>query len=187
MDSCVVIRRSSRFRGIRVSVLASGTIRVSAHPRVSTKDIHAFLASHQSWIDRARTRTREHVPLKGSSQEYARVKARALHLLRQRVQALSVLTGLVPKTVDVRNASSRWGSCSRRGRIMLHYRLMFLPQELIDYVILHELCHLRHFNHSRAFWDLLAVHSPSCQQWRRVLQEEGSRLALEASPYPVCM
>lgn len=115
--------------------------------------------------------------------EYRRYKSRALLYLRTRTKKLAKQTGFTPKNVRIRNASSRWGSCSRKGELMLHYRLVFLPPDLCDYVILHELCHLMHFNHSKSFWALLSQFVPACVSMRRILHKDGARLASEAAAH----
>lgn len=98
---------------------------------------------------------------------------RALHALAvrelpARVQELAALHGFQPPTVQVRNQRARWGSCSARRRISLNWRLVQAPPEVRDYIILHELAHLRHLNHSRAFWDEVArlcPAYPSAEAW----------------------
>lgn len=77
-----------------------------------------------------------------------------------RVQALSLALGLAYRRVSLRCQKTRWGSCSRDGAISLNARLLFLPPELVEYVLIHELCHLAHLNHSKRFWALVARHCP---------------------------
>jgi len=81
-------------------------------------------------------------------------------LLSEAIQTLSLQIGVVPKKVLVKNQKRRWGSCSSRGTINLNYRVLLLPQCLRDYVIIHELCHLREMNHSSRYWRLVESHCP---------------------------
>lgn len=69
--------------------------------------------------------------------------------------------GFTPNRITVRGQSSRWGSCSRKGNINLNFRMMKFRREIINYIIIHELCHLRHFDHSKAFWTEVSKHSPN--------------------------
>ncbi|QDH15393.1 M48 family peptidase [Oecophyllibacter saccharovorans] len=83
------------------------------------------------------------------------LKERAARTLPARVRHHAGRHGFTPSTIVLRDVRSRWGSCTRQGRIMLSWRLVFAPPAIQDYVILHELAHLHHFNHGKAFWDLV--------------------------------
>lgn len=90
--------------------------------------------------------------------------------LRARVLELAALHQCQVRTVSIRNQRSRWGSCSRRGTISLNWRLVQVPVEVRDYIILHELMHLRVMNHSRRFWSHVATACPGyeqCEAWLR--------------------
>ena len=95
-------------------------------------------------------------------------KREALACLRPRVEALARLAGLAPPKVFISPARSRWGSCNSRREIRLAWRLAKAPPRLVDYVICHELAHLRHMNHSRAFW---AEVERQCPDHRRLRDE----------------
>ncbi len=94
-------------------------------------------------------------------EHWYRAEARA-HL-GDRLTRLGVVLGVSPGRLSIRDQRTRWGSCSCRGNISLNWRLMLLPQPLAEYVTVHELCHLRHMNHSGAFWDMVATLVPD---WR---------------------
>ena len=96
--------------------------------------------------------------------------------LPERCRILAAQTGLHPSRVAVRDQRSRWGSCSARGAIMLNWRLLQMPPSVADYVILHELVHLDHPNHSRRFWTGV---ERVCAEWRaseRWLRRHGREL-----------
>jgi len=87
-----------------------------------------------------------------------------------RVSAYSEKTKLYFQDLRFKNQKSRWGSCSELKNINLNIRLLFLPIDLIDYVIIHELCHLKHLNHSKAFWALVASHCPDYKLHEKQLE-----------------
>ena len=90
--------------------------------------------------------------------------------LPERLAALALRHGFEVQAVSVRSQRSRWGSCSATGRISLNWRLIQFPDSVVEYVLLHELAHLRHMNHSRQFWSEVARLCPdyrTARQWLR--------------------
>ncbi|MEF2230464.1 MAG: SprT family zinc-dependent metalloprotease [Pseudodesulfovibrio sp.] len=90
-----------------------------------------------------------------------------------RLDALSRNIGLPYAALRVRHQRTRWGSCSARKTISLNARLLFLPPELVDQLLLHELCHTRHLDHSPAYWALVASHQPDWERLERELTRGG--------------
>jgi hypothetical protein len=105
-----------------------------------------------------------------------RTEAKAL--LSDRTRPLAAALGVAPARVAVRAQRTLWGSCSTRGTVSLNWRLVLLPATLADYVIVHELCHLRHMSHSPAFWALVAGALPDWRERRRQLATLSSALPL---------
>ena len=88
------------------------------------------------------------------------IRRRAQQSLPPLLEQVSRRTGLGFNRVSIRSQKTRWGSCSNRGNISLNDQLLFLPAETVEYLMIHELCHTRHLNHSRAFWALVQTHCP---------------------------
>jgi predicted metal-dependent hydrolase len=105
---------------------------------------------------------------------YLRVMAESE--LPARVTALAALHGCAVRNVSIRNQRSRWGSCSRHGAISLNWRLVQAPPEVLDYVIIHELMHLREMNHSERFWALVEAACPDFRASERWLKAHGPNL-----------
>lgn len=80
---------------------------------------------------------------------------------------------LLPREVHIKNYKARWGSCDSLGRVQLNWRLIFLPEWVVDYVIVHELCHLVHLNHSKAFWQLCQQSYAQTPQAKNWLKQQG--------------
>jgi predicted metal-dependent hydrolase len=97
-------------------------------------------------------------------------------LIRTRIQIWSSQMKLFPKALKFRNQKTRWGSCTSRGSIQINWRLIGAPIEVIDYILIHELAHLKHMNHSEEFWALVAAYCPDFEQSEKWLKENQSAL-----------
>jgi hypothetical protein len=87
------------------------------------------------------------------------------------LESVALRTGLGYRKLGIRSQKTRWGSCSIRGSISLNDQLLFLPRATVEYLMIHELCHTRYLNHSRAFWELVEVHCPGFHQHERQLNQ----------------
>lgn len=95
-------------------------------------------------------------------------KTRAL--VHERVQHFASQYGVAYGRIAIRKQKTRWGSCSREGNLNFNYRIGFLPEELADYIIVHELCHIRYFHHGKEFWTDVAKTIPEWKEYRKRLQ-----------------
>jgi predicted metal-dependent hydrolase len=100
----------------------------------------------------------------------------ARRVLTEKVRSFSALTGLKYKKVFIKDQKTRWGSCSRQGNLNFNFRLVLAPPEILDYLVIHEMCHLTHPNHSRDFWSLVGAYYPRFREARRWLKEQGPAL-----------
>lgn len=101
---------------------------------------------------------------------YEAHKESARTMVLDRIRHFNTHYGLPIKKIAIRNQKSRWGSCSRKGNLNFNYKLTFLPPELRDYVIVHEICHIKEFNHGRGFWQLVAETVPEYKEMRKQLR-----------------
>jgi len=170
------LRRSARSRSIRIAVDRHGRVRVSAPVRARKEDIERVVHGHRGWIAQAVGKAlerRAQLPPDLAAETYAhylRYKERARLLAHRKVKQWNAHFGFTVKRIAIKRFSSRWGSCSYQGNINLHYKLLFLPDRLLDYVVVHELCHLAHLNHSPAFWAAVARVLPDWRTRRAELQ-----------------
>lgn len=107
-----------------------------------------------------------------------RYRNAARQRLEERVAFYHDRTGGIYTSVTVRDQKTRWGSCSSRGTLSFNYRLIFAPPQVLDYVVVHELCHLTHMNHSKDFWNKVASVMPEYKVYRLWLKEHGQELTL---------
>lgn len=114
---------------------------------------------------------------KGSKSEYLKYKDQALILVKNKLEHFNKFYNFKYNKVTIRNQSTRWGSCSRRGNINFNYKLALLPESLTDYVVVHELCHIGEFNHSKDFWDLVARMIPDYKERRQELRIKSINLS----------
>ncbi len=103
------------------------------------------------------------------------MKAQAVAYLEPKLAHYAQRIGVQPKSLTVKGYKSRWGSCYADGRIQFNWRLMQAPAWVIDYVVVHELCHLVHANHSKAFWGLVNQHYPQTPEAKLVMKTHGAR------------
>lgn len=167
------LRRYSRAKSLKILLQADGGVTVTAPKFVSQRKIDEFVQSRQAWIARAQAKLRsrpQSFATHGSPAEYQAKKAAALRYVCERLAYFNHTYQLSWTAVAVRNPKSRWGSCSSTGRLMFSYKLVCLPPALADYIIVHELCHRQEMNHSRKFWQLVAVTIPDYAIRRRQLR-----------------
>jgi len=107
-----------------------------------------------------------------------RYRNNARTVFNARVAYFHPLTGGNYTSITVRDQKSRWGSCSSRGTLSFNYRLIFAPPKVLDYVVIHELCHLTHMNHSKDFWNMVAQIMPEYKTYKLWLREHGQELNL---------
>ncbi len=108
-----------------------------------------------------------------------RYKKAARSQFENRVAYYHTITGGEYTSITIRDQKTRWGSCSSTGTLSFNYRLIFAPPRILDYVVVHELCHLTHMNHSKDFWNMVASVMPEYKVHRKWLREHGHELTPE--------
>lgn len=139
----------------------------------SQREADAFARRHGAWIARQRRRlTRATLTV----EERRALRMRAREELPPRLLALAAAHGLNVARISIRNQRTRWGSCGRDGHITLNWRLVLMPERVRDYVLLHELMHLRRMDHSPDYWRLVASVCPEYLVARAWLRANGPGL-----------
>ena len=165
--------RHRRARRYVLRVDADGRVRVTIPRGGSRREADAFARRHLEWIARQRARLAH--PL-FSLDERRALRARAQAELPPRLLDLARAHGLDVFRVTIRNQRTRWGSCGRDGHITLNWRLVLMPERVRDYVLIHELMHLRRMDHSPAYWKHVAAACPDYRECRAWLRTHGPAL-----------
>ncbi len=165
----VIIRKSPLSKGVRFSVSTSGRLTMSVPTYTSTFLAKRFLNSNRDII-------REKLPLKDPKEQRARdyqkkvLMKKAREYLPYRLEYYAKLYGYSYDKFRLTHANTRWGSCSSNRTISLNIGLMKVPEVLRDYVILHELAHLNHMDHSKAFWAEVGSHDKNYKNHEKKLK-----------------
>lgn len=166
------MRRARRYI-LRVG--PDGTLRVTIPRGGSRAEAAAFVVSQAGWIEAERQRVRDQRATISPERETA-LRNEAAARLVPRLHELAAQHALTVTRVSIRNQRSRWGSCSRSGAIALNYRLVLMPAWVTDYVLIHELMHLREQNHGRRFWRHVERACPQFREAERWLRRHGRSL-----------
>ena len=162
----------SRRRTVALEVTREGRVLVRAPLRMTRGEIDRFVASHAGWLEKAKDRVAArqaaHPPL--TEQEIAALRQRAKEVLPGKVAHYAAIMGVVPTSVKINSARTRFGSCSGKNGICFSLYLMQYPEEAIDYVVFHELSHIRHHDHSPAFYAQVAKVMPDYRERMKLLK-----------------
>ena len=163
--------RSSR-RTLALEIGRDLTLTVRAPMKMPLSDIEAFVQKHDKWIEKKLSvmEKREITPDNLSAEEIAALKMRAKEILPKKVAYFAEIMGLKPSGVKITSAKKRFGSCSGKNSLCFSYELMLYPDEVIDYVVVHELAHIKHRNHSARFYSLIEKYLPDYKTRERILK-----------------
>ncbi len=178
-----LIRSSRKTLAIQISV--DGSVTVRAPMRCRKADVEAFVREKSGWIVRTqeelgrrvreREEKKEQLP-KWSREDYERHQRLAVQVLGQRTAYYAQKMGIIYGKITIRDQKTRWGSCSAKGNLNYNWRLILAPEEVLDYVVVHELAHRREMNHSDRFWSLVEEVLPDYKRRRSWLKKNGDML-----------
>jgi predicted metal-dependent hydrolase len=154
-------------------VRPDGAVRVTIPRGGSQAEARRFADRHMDWALRQRSKA---LAAKRPPEVEQDLKARAQRELPPRLLELAALHGLTVNRITIRAQRSRWGSCSPKGHIALNYRLMLMPPDVREYILIHELMHLKQADHSRKFWRHVEAACPQFRDAERWLRRNGSSL-----------
>ena len=169
----------SRRQSLGLEIKPDGTLLVRAPYKMRIKDIEAFIAKKSGWINRQTEKLRQAKARQNSAvilteEEIRRLTEEAKAYIPQRVAHYAEALGVTYGRVTIRHQRTKWGSCSSKGNLNFNCLLMLMSPEVIDSVVVHELCHRKEMNHSKRFYDEVLRVFPSYPQHNRWLKENGS-------------
>lgn len=162
------LKESGKAKRMRITIKSGGAIVLTKPCRVSIKLAQDFLLAKSSWI-------LKHSPSEGNgfyfggqrhfasflgNEQYIRLKKFALDFTVGRVEEINKIYKFRYNKISIKGHASRWGSCSAKGNLNFNYKICLFPEIIADYVVAHELCHLKEFNHSPRFWELVKIAVP---------------------------
>jgi predicted metal-dependent hydrolase len=170
----VHIRRSKRVQGHRIYVRQGHPPELVVRPRASDGEIDSAIKLHRDWLERQLAKLTE--PSLGLerltlTEEQGRREAHARISLLAQSEAAAL--GVSYTRLTLRDQRSRWGSCSSKGALSFNWRLVLAPNDVLDYVVVHEICHLAEHNHGPNFWRLVERRRPSYRESKQWLDAHG--------------
>lgn len=190
-----IIRSNRKTLAIQINPDLSVTVRAPMY--VSQREIERILKEKEGWIqkhikqirereEKGKETQRENEESGGfgesvereylSSEEMKKLAEKALEYIPKRVSYYAKQIGVTYGRITIRNQKTRWGSCSSKGNLNFNCLLMLTPPEVMDYVVVHELCHRKEMNHSKAFWAEVGKALPDYKEQVKWLKENGGRI-----------
>ncbi len=171
------LKVNRKSKGIRLTIHTDGCLYVTVSRYIPQFIINRFLVNKSDWIlnkiEYFIKNNKNFKTKKQEKEEYDKYKNEALILVKERLEYYNKFFNYKYNKVSIKNQKTRWGSCSRKGNLNFNYKLALLPSDQADYIIVHELCHLKEFNHSQEFWSLVALQIPLYKEIRLKLKKEG--------------
>ena len=165
-------RKSRRGKCMRLTIKNDATLVVSVPWRLSEEIAMKFVKEKANWI----LGKIKHFQSKKSSlplatrKDYLKYKKLAREIAEKKLKYFNQFYNFSYNRISIRNQKTRWGSCSRSGNLNFSYRIIYLSEKLCDYIIIHELCHLGEFNHSKNFWALVERTVPEYKKIRKEIR-----------------
>lgn len=167
-----VVRKNALAKKVSITINSRGAVRATIPWWVSKGNAISFVKDNKIWIldklAETKDRKAESLLQLGGKEDYLAEKENARTFVLQKLKQFNQFYGFSFERVAIRDQRTRWGSCSGKRNLNFNYRIIHLPIEHADYLIVHELCHLKQMNHSKDFWELVSQAIPD---YRRISRE----------------
>ncbi len=173
-----ILRVSKKAKRMRLAVYRGGDFVVTVPKFIDESFIKKVLLKKARWIIKKIEYFKKLNPIESpkiSRFHYEEHHKKAFSFAKERVMHWNKFYGFDYQKISIKNQKTRWGSCSKKGNLSFNYKIVFLTPALADYIIVHELCHLKAFNHSQNFWSLVMQTTPQYKEIRRELKQMSLR------------
>lgn len=160
---------------VAIQIQPDGTVQVRCPKNIPESRLWELVKSKENWIRKKLAQQPTGTEPMSAAQLHE-LAEEALRYIPQRVAAYAAKMGVTYGRITVRNQKTRWGSCSSKGNLNFNCLLMLAPEQVRDYVVVHELSHRIHMNHSEAFWKTVQTYMPDYARWRKWLKDNGRTL-----------
>lgn len=179
----IEVIRSKR-KTLAIEIRPDMRVVVRAPEKIPQNEIMKFVEEKQNWIKKHLVQMYfKAEEIKKQKKEPALTNAdieklcqKALSVIPDKVKYYAEIMGVTYGRITIRNQKTRWGSCSNKGNLNFNCLLMLMPDKVLDYVVVHELCHLKQMNHSKKFWMEVERYMPDYQNYKKWLNENGGAL-----------
>ena len=162
------LRKHRQAKRLKLAIYCDGNFVVTVPWRMSMWNVDQFIREHADWVlekmKAMKKIGKNNLFARNDRAEYLELKERARQLVHNRLEKFNKIYNFNYQGVAIRNQKTRWGSCSSKGNLNFNYKIALLPPRHADYIIVHELCHLKEFNHSKRFWNLVAKTIPEYEK-----------------------
>ncbi|PIZ74487.1 hypothetical protein COY07_00540 [Candidatus Peregrinibacteria bacterium CG_4_10_14_0_2_um_filter_43_11] len=168
------ITKSSRAKRLRIAVYCNCDVVVTLPHHKNIEDVESYLREKSKWILGKLDFFREAKGLKFNDKSviFEDNKDNAYQLVIKTIKKFNKIYGFKYNKITIKNLKTKWGSCSKKGNLNFNYRIVFLPRHLAEYVIVHELCHLKELSHAKRYWQLVEKTLPSYKDLIRELKSD---------------
>jgi predicted metal-dependent hydrolase len=166
------VRKHRRAKRMKIAISCDGNCTVTLPWRMGLWNAEKFVQQNSKWvlekIEVMKKKGRQSIFSRHNNQEYLKLREYARNFVAKLLEKYAEIYRFEYKKVAIRNQKTRWGSCSKKGNLNFNYKIMLLPERHADYIIVHELCHLKEFNHSRRFWELVSQTVP---EYKKIIKQ----------------
>ncbi|MDO8575563.1 MAG: SprT family zinc-dependent metalloprotease [bacterium] len=170
------LKISNKARRMRISISRNGELSAVIPRFMNSARAEKFIIEKGEWILRKMNYFKSLAPvlevpvLKNTKVNLKKYKKEAEIFAQKKVEEFNKFYNFKYAKITIRNQKTRWGSCSKKGNLSFNYKIAVIPENMVDYIIVHEICHLGEFNHSQRFWNLVAKTIPDYKAIRKELK-----------------